>query len=680
MTFKTIRFLWLPALGVVAQSFAAGLETVLVYGERTQRYLSETASLNHLVEAEDLRRPGLEHAAQVLTAAPGVWVSRGSGQEQLVAIRSPVFTGAGACGAFWLAEDGIALRATGFCNANEFFDSHYEAAGQIEVFKGPHASIVGGNAQFGALNTRLPGARDLEDSLTLHANGLGYRRLQLQGAMEVQEQALGYMATGIEDDGTRDSSGFKQQKLSLRHDWMGRDWLSVENGVSLMHLEQETAGYLVGENAYKDNMTRHGNLFPDAYRDADALRAFSRWRWRQVDAEWTLTPYARHNRMDFLMHFVPWQPVESNGHDSVGWQLQWRRYLAWGSEIYWGQEFDQTWGDLSEIQYMDAPFQQAQIPRGAHYDYSVRARSAAFNAGAFWQPTRALALDVALRWDDTRYDYTNHLDSGSACAPEVAGCRFYRPVSQDNQFSEPSLHAGFIYQWRNGLFSFGKLANGFRVPQTAELYRTQSADTSAIEPEKITSAELGLRGQWGHWFAQGAVYAMRNRDGIVQDTQRRYVNGVETEHLGFEYELEYTRTNGSLSLSGQLADHSYANNPRILGLTSDLDLQGNQLDTAPRQMLQAEGKWQLSERVSTGFRLVRMGRYYLDEANVYEYPGHTLLDLEIHTRISPQLDLHWAMLNATDRAYAERADSAFDEYRYFPGLERRLSLAMRYRF
>jgi iron complex outermembrane receptor protein len=675
---RQFRFLGLLALSSVAQSHAAGLETVLVYGERTQRYLSETASLNHLVEAEDLQRPGLEHASQALSPVAGVWVSRGSGQEQLLAIRSPVFTGAGACGAFWLAEDGIALRATGFCNANEFFDSHYEAAAQIEVFKGPNAAIVGGNAQFGALNVRLPRARDLEDTATLHVNGLGYRRLQLQGASEAQAHTLGYMATGIEDDGTRASSGFKQQKIALRHDWQGRNWVSVENGLSLMHLEQETAGYVVGQDAYKDPVASSGNLFPEAYRDADALRAYSRWRWRQLDAEWTLTPYARHNRMDFLMHFVPWQPVETNGHDSLGYQLQWRRFLTEGSEIYWSQEFDQTWGDLSEIQYQDAPFQQAQIPTGAHYDYSVMGRTAALSAGTFWQITRNLALDLALRWDHTRYDYTNNLSAGSACAPEVSACRFYRPPSQNNHYSEPSLHTGFVYHWRNGLYTFGKLANGFRVPQTAELYRTQSADTSAVHPEKITSAELGLRGEWGYWFAQSALYAMRNRDGIVQDTQRRYINGVETEHLGWEYEVEYARDPWSLSLSGQIADHSYANNPNLLGL-AEVQVRGNQLDTAPEHMAQLEGQLQLSERVSTGFRIAHMGHYFLEESNTYEYPGHSLLDLELSTQLSPRLDLRWALLNATDRAYAERADSAFGEYRYFPGLERRLSLAIKYK-
>jgi iron complex outermembrane recepter protein len=83
--------------------------------------------------------------------------------------------------------------------------------------------------------------------------------------------------------------------------------------------------------------------------------------------------------------------------------------------------------------------------------------------------------------------------------------------------------------------------------------------------------------------------------------------------------------------------------------------------------------------VSTGFRIAHMGHYFLEESNTYEYPGHSLLDLELSTQLSPRLDLRWALLNATDRAYAERADSAFGEYRYFPGLERRLSLAIKYK-
>lgn len=655
------------------------LQTIVVYGERSQRLLSETTSLSHLVDRDALEHPGIEHASQVLSTTPGVWVSRGSGQEQLVAIRSPVFTGSGSCGSFWLAEDGIALRATGFCNANEFFDSHYEAADQVELFKGPHASIVGGNAQYGAINVRLPRAFEMRNQLTLYANTLGYRRLQLDAAHTRANHSLGVLITGIEDDSFRADSGLKQQKVSLRHDWEGSSWVSVESGITLMNLEQETAGYVEGKDSYRDKQRVRDNLFPEAYRDASAMRAYSRWRWRKLDSQWTFTPFVRRNEMDFLMHFVPWQPTEHNGHDSVGWQLQWRRFLARGTEIYWAHEFEQTWGDLRETQARTAPFSVAQIPKGEHYDYRVSARTASINAGAFWQVTHALALDLAVRWDQTEYDYQNRLPAGSACAPEVVGCRFYRPESQRNDYGEPSLHLGYVYQWSNELYSFGKLANGFRIPQTAELYRTQSPEPADIEPEHITSAELGLRWQRNEWFAQGALYWMRNRDGIVQNSDRLYINDVDTLHKGVEYELGYDGANFSLQISGQVARHTYQNNPRLMG--APLQLSGLDVDTAPRHMHQAELAWQLAPRVDFGLQARYQGRYYMDVANLYEYPGHTLVGLNITTRLSGALEWRWAIMNLFDRTYAERADIAsVDTHRYFPGLERRLSTSIRYSF
>ena len=148
-----------------------------------------------------------------------------------------------------MAEDGIALRSTGFCNANEFFDSHYEAAEQIEMFKGPHASIVGGNAQYGAINVRLSRASELSNEVALLANSLGYRRLQLNAAHKRSNHSIGMLLTGIEDDSFRADSSLKQQKISLRHDWEGSSWVSVENGLTLMNLEQETAGYLEGRDS-----------------------------------------------------------------------------------------------------------------------------------------------------------------------------------------------------------------------------------------------------------------------------------------------------------------------------------------------------------------------------------------------------------------------------------------------
>jgi iron complex outermembrane receptor protein len=73
-----------------------------------------------------------------------------------------------------------------------------------------------------------------------------------------------------------------------------------------------------------------------------------------------------------------------------------------------------------------------------------------------------------------------------------------------------------------------------------------------------------------------------------------------------------------------------------------------------------------------------VGRYFVDAANAHEYGGHDLLNL----RVSWQATDHWRAIvrlnNVTDRAYADRADFAFGNYRYFPGRDRTLFVEVRY--
>ena len=83
---------------------------------------------------------------------PGVWISRGSGQEHLTAIRSSVLTGAGACGEFLLLENGIPIRPAGFCNVNNLFEMNTEQAAAVEVVRGPASALFGGNALHGVIN------------------------------------------------------------------------------------------------------------------------------------------------------------------------------------------------------------------------------------------------------------------------------------------------------------------------------------------------------------------------------------------------------------------------------------------------------------------------------------------------------------------------------------------------
>jgi outer membrane cobalamin receptor len=48
------------------------------------------------IEAADIARTRPTHASELFARVPDVWISRGDGQESLIAIRSPVLTGPGA--------------------------------------------------------------------------------------------------------------------------------------------------------------------------------------------------------------------------------------------------------------------------------------------------------------------------------------------------------------------------------------------------------------------------------------------------------------------------------------------------------------------------------------------------------------------------------------------------------
>src|SRR5690606_34950302 len=102
------------------------------------------------------------------------------------------------------------------------------------------------------------------------------------------------------DGGYRESSGYDQQKALLRYDGRVGDW-DLSSSFSYQNLEQDTAGFITGEGAYRDLAQVKSNDNPEAYRNASAMRAHARFRKTLANGtEVHLTPYARSTDMEFL--------------------------------------------------------------------------------------------------------------------------------------------------------------------------------------------------------------------------------------------------------------------------------------------------------------------------------------------------------------------------------------------
>lgn len=657
------------------------LETTVVTGKHFPESLQELAGSVSKIEEQALQTIGAKHFSDLTSLAPGTWISRGSGQEHLSAIRSPVFSGAGACAAFLMAEDEIPLRANGFCNVNELFDTHYEVAQNVEVFRGPNSTTFGSNALFGGINVALPQpGKNTAGSVQISTDEFQHTRASVQHSNKTYW--LG--ASLLDDEGYRTDAGVNQQKFSFKQLIENRQ-LKITNAFTLNRLDQETAGYIEGQNAYKDKKRLRENENPEAWRDAFSLRAHSKWQWQTTKGEFNFTPWLRKNDMQFLMHFVPWQPVEENAHQSLGTNFLWRSAESSATSNsqfsgFFGAEIEHTSAELREYQNEPAPFNPDSFPVGIHYDYEVAALTAAVFAGLDWQISDKLKLEWQSRFDQIHYDYNNLTGTGSACAPEVTTCRFYRPADREDRFHFLSNKLSALFSFNEQHLGYLKLARGFRVPQASELYRLQAGQQSAeLDEVELRSIEIGARGTFTftNISYDFAVFRMDQTNSIFQDSERQYVSGSDTNHKGIEYSLHWQVYDQlSLHLSGTHALHQYSNSPDFL--ESSLPLAGKDIDTAPRNMFAAELQWQASPTFSFNYKLQKMGAYFTNPENTYSYEGHTISNLRLLYTPDAKLTLTISIDNLFDTRYADRADITFNTLRYFPGQERTSSISLRW--
>lgn len=625
--------------------------------------------------------PGQTHVQEALVRVAGVNLQRGNGQEYLPALRSPVLTGAGACGALLTAEDGIPITSPGFCNINELFFAHHESASRIEVLRGPGTALHGGNALHGVVN--MITARASEYSLTgLDLGSFGLARVRLNW---FGETGSGLRLTAVRGGGFRDDSGYRQVKLNAFRSGSLRAW-DFTAALAVSGLDQDTAGYITGLNSYRDRQTARSNPDPEAFRKALNVRGFVRFEVRPLEnLSLVLTPYLRHSRMRFRMHFLPGDPFERNGHSGAGMQT-----AAYYERSSWtmiaGLDFEYTQGELRQWQEGEAAgsaFVREVFPAGGHYDYEV---DAGWLAPFFqWDVNFGAGIRASIggRYEIARYDYRTTLPAGrtrddlTACG--FGGCRYSRPANRDDRFTTFSPKASIIWSPARDARVWLSLSHGFRMPQATELYRLQGAQATAdLRPEQLRAVELGASFRAGAFALQSALYHMRKRDVLFRDAELFNRTGGGTRHEGFEIEASW-RANARLvvELTGSVARHRYDRDFLLGGV----NLKGLDVDTAPRSFGGTRLRWEGEGGRQVELEWLWTSGYFMEPENRHRYPGHEIVNLRARAALAEKLDFHVRVLNLTGRAYADRADyTVFSGERYFPGAPRSLFVGLQWRW
>ena len=644
------------------------IETVVVTGRRSEQNLNQLIGAAGQVSAEQLQLIGHAHINESAARIPGVWLSRGNGQELLAAVRSPVFTGAGSCAEILTTEDGLPIRPTGMCNVNQLFEVNSEQASGLEIWRGPGTVFYGSNAMHGVINSLSPVIQ--RNYLSLESGSHDYNRVKLGWRQQRGNQTWQIAANGVTDKGFKDDAGFDQQKLSLKHSWSGSE-LNSETHLSLVNLNQETAGYIKVKDSYKDSAAWKANPNPEAFRDGQAMRLSSRISGAtSAGDQWQITPYVRKSEMTFLQHYLPGQPEEKNGQTSAGIQSSYQTSLATDVSLWLGTDVE--WASMWVEEFQANALGVANNVRfqGQHYDFDVDSQQIALFANLEWQLSDQLTTEMGLRYEYLNYDYQNNMlsgttrDDGSACNSADGSCRYYRPDNRSDSTNNLNFHLGADYSFSNTLSAYARLASAYRAPQINEIYRLQREQVvSDIKPEELDSIEVGLRYGQDRLAAELNIYSMDKEQVIIKDSSGFVVSNGETSHRGIELQLSYAINPAwQIAAAGNWAKHLYEQNSLINGAS----INGNDIDTAPRTQGSAQLLFTPSETLSAELEWVYLGDYYLDPANAHQYAGHDVLNLSVQQRYQ-QWDLRLRVTNLTDERIADRADFGFGSYRYFVG-------------
>ncbi len=636
-----------------------------------------------LLGSEAVKQAAQAHPYELFSRVAGVWVTRGSGQENLPSIRSPVLVGAGSCGAFLTLEDGVPSRPNGFCNVNQLFELPTELAESVEVVRGPGNALYGSNALHGTINVLVPNplGRDFANArFELGPNDF----VRLTGATLVDGDApVALGGVVVNDGGFREDSGFRQLKGYLKKSWRLEQG-SLTAGFSASDLNQETAGYIFGEDAYKDPELNRQNLNPEAFRNANSQRLILRWLRPGGRFDLDVRPYLRRSEMEFLQHFLPGKPLEENGHTSVGVLTNLRRDNG-NSTVSFGLDVDVSEVYLRETQYgptEGSDFLRETRPEGKHYDYDVEALSVAAYVQSEIRISRRVTLTGGIRAEYAHYDYDNKMlagntrDDGTECG--FGGCLYTRPSSRSDSFSDVAPKAGALLQVSDAAVVYVNIARGFRAPQMTELYRLQNGQqVSDLDSETIDSLEVGLRSGGDTWQVDGSVFAMRKKNSVFRDAEGFNVNGGRSKHLGIEVAWDVQLSeHWNVALNGTYARHRYDFD--VVASRGETFVSGRDVDTAPRWQGSAELRFESLGRIDAALQWVSMGSYYLDAENRYTYPGHDIQNLRISYGLSDRLALTASLKNIANSDYADRADFAFGNYRYFPARGREVFLQLGY--
>jgi outer membrane receptor protein involved in Fe transport len=376
--------------------------------------------------------------------------------------------------------------------------------------------------------------------------------------------------------------------------------------------------------------------------------------------------------------------INENSYTSRGLDARQRQDFGWlHSRLIAGVTYDR-----SPNTYVEDKIDVTRDANNVYTGYTLSTRNRDYevligNTAAYLQyelsPASAARVTVGGRYDRIDYDFSNHMTpSNSTGAP-----------SETRSFSHVSPKLGATYAVTPASSLYANYSQGFTPPEVTSLYARLAVPN--LKPAVFDNYELGARSAFAgdRGKVDVALYRLDGKDEIVSyqiavgNSEPR--NAGKTRHTGVELGASYAFTPQWLArLATTYAEHKYLDYDASATLSYD----GKFIKGAPKQISNAELAYLPVPGARLGLEAQHISRYWMNDANTVEYPGHTLLNLRTGYTAGAW-ETWFKIMNIADRKFSHSASSSYSgagvynpdtQNSYTPGDPRTYWLGVAYRW